>query len=1067
MARIIKIDPVVTVYNEELDQHFPAVPISKPGYYSAEVTIPPNTGEDEVEWWFEAWAKEGTAVPYPTGVKVLVLQGYATEYEYHPVLELHANPTSIGPEGGTVVIVTDFNGVTEWTVNWYNGTTLLKTETVVDGEPGVPPADPGTVPQYHEFSGWDKAYAEITEDTDIYAEFQPLPQLALTLSNGDTVEAITDSDVAACCSTAIASSNITVNGVTFQKNQVVGVEFGPGWTRTDIPDNFLRLFANLTSLSAIPSCITSIGTYFLDSCSKFNSPLTIPASVTSIERSFLDGCKAFNQPLVIPNGVKSIGIYFLAGCSVFNQSLTIPASVTNIGNNFLNASVVFNSSLTISNGVTTIGSNFLMGCKAFNQPLVIPDSVTSIGGNFLSDCPNFNQPLTISNGVTSIGDSFMYLCNAFTGPLNVSANFVNVIANTATILSTTSALALMYTTGVTIKGLDATQFATLRTKLADRTASPFRKLWHNGPPKLVLTLANNTKVNAVSDDDVNACCIPVASTITANGVNFQKDQVKTVEFGPGWTRTDIPDNFLRNFNGLEAIDTLVFYITSIGNGFLQGCTKFNQILKASSMVIPDSVTSVGDGFLASCTQFNRQVIISNGVTSVGDDFLSNCASFNQPLTIPNGVTSIGNDFLANCNAFVYPLTIPASVTSIGNNFLANCNAFTGPLMVSASFIDAVNSSNNTLSAMSSHGQAAIYTVGVEIAGLDASQFTALQAKLPDITTGPFRKLIPYELPISFTLPMVAIYTGTDNPNLRVAMDTHVSVLPLPANFDQTLYDFIRSRFSSRGTIFPVSTIIASPSDTKLVTAYSELPSIDPTQRYLWDDQWDVRDTNFNNEEFMLPLVMNEILEGGNITGPVPIMGSLCNYWTPSNVSYELWTLNRGGSIISTKLIDSDSGASITSPNSIVAMTFDLAPIEVEIDVYGTIVMNETDSPANHGIWNYYESDPTMVMNFGIMVDQDEKVYQTQFNIISVPFGTMLSWEYMRDKLSTMLTNGHNHALADNLIDSALISMRSLGSAYMGETQISPGNDFSFMETIPSEHGDICLNQAIMTIAIKI
>jgi hypothetical protein len=109
MAKIIMLYPTVTLYNEELDQHFSLTPTADPGKYTGPITIPKNTTDDDILWEFEAWAKEGTAAAFATGLKVQILQTYATEYEYYKVNSIGASHETIGPEGSTVVITVDFN----------------------------------------------------------------------------------------------------------------------------------------------------------------------------------------------------------------------------------------------------------------------------------------------------------------------------------------------------------------------------------------------------------------------------------------------------------------------------------------------------------------------------------------------------------------------------------------------------------------------------------------------------------------------------------------------------------------------------------------------------------------------------------------------------------------------------------------------------------------------------------------------------------------------------------------------------------------------------------------------
>lgn len=125
-----------------------------------------------------------------------------------------------------------------------------------------------------------------------------------------------------------------------------------------------------------------------------------------------------------------------------------------------------------SSAVTTIGSGFLRECASFNQPLALPDTVTTIGDNFLQGCSSFLQPLTIPATVRTISVSyFMNNCYSFIGPLTINSP-ASISADTFA-LATALSTAPMYTTGVTLQGLNASLW---KSTLDDRTSSPFRKL---------------------------------------------------------------------------------------------------------------------------------------------------------------------------------------------------------------------------------------------------------------------------------------------------------------------------------------------------------------------------------------------------------------------------------------------------------------------------------------------------------------------------------------------------------------------------------------------------------------
>jgi hypothetical protein len=149
------------------------------------------------------------------------------------------------------------------------------------------------------------------------------------------------------------------------------------------------------------------------------------------------------------------------------------------------------------------------------------------------------------------------------------------------------------------------------------------------------------------------------------------------------TVTWIGDNFMSDCTSFGSIPsggtssggTLTLQAaTSIGNYFMNGCSKFNKPL-----TLP-AVTSIGSNFLNGCSDFTSPLTLG-AVTSIGDNFMANLTGFNNTLTIA-GAASIGNNFMSRCTSFNQELELPA-VTSIGYNFLNGCSSFDQPLTLGA------------------------------------------------------------------------------------------------------------------------------------------------------------------------------------------------------------------------------------------------------------------------------------------------------------------------------------------------------------------------------------------------
>lgn len=242
-----------------------------------------------------------------------------------------------------------------------------------------------------------------------------------------TVEVATEEDFIEL-SFGTNGSDLTINNTTVNKDWIKEVTVGDGVQY--LPDNFLYGCMYLTTVN-LPSTIHYIGDSVLQNCTLLNSPITL-------------------------TNVVYIGASFLSGCSQFNQTISLPK-------------------------IERIENFFMSNCNAFNSSLVINDNCRLIGTTFLSNCLNFAQPISIPSGLETAswitsnpGTQFLSSCGKFTGPVVCNGPVDSTKIPTATsILSTTDANAVMYTTGVTLTGPYAQAW---KDALPDRTSSPYRKL---------------------------------------------------------------------------------------------------------------------------------------------------------------------------------------------------------------------------------------------------------------------------------------------------------------------------------------------------------------------------------------------------------------------------------------------------------------------------------------------------------------------------------------------------------------------------------------------------------------
>ena len=215
-----------------------------------------------------------------------------------------------------------------------------------------------------------------------------------------------------------------------------------------------------------------------------------------------------------------------------------------------------------------------------------------------------------------------------------------------------------------------------------------------GAPIVTLTLANKSTVEITKMSDLYNLSnyLPGSTRINVAGKTFAKQDVVKIEF---WNPDDFDKdhpapvvtslkNFARNFTRLTEIDRIPSTVAGADclNGFLAGCTSFNQELS-----IPAGVTGARclREFLAGCTSFNHPVDVPAGVKGNGclERFLSGCTSFNSVVTLPSGVTGdrCMLRFLERCTSFNQAVNIPSTVSGQQSldHFLYGCTKFNKPV----------------------------------------------------------------------------------------------------------------------------------------------------------------------------------------------------------------------------------------------------------------------------------------------------------------------------------------------------------------------------------------------------
>ena len=435
----------------------------------------------------------------------------------------------------------------------------------------------------------------------------------------------------------LTDSVLTISGTGAMINYEMN-----NYNNNDFPAPWSSYRSSITS-AVINECVTSIGEWAFDGCSKLTS-IIIPNTVTSIGNGAFYGCSSLTS-VKIPNSVTSIGNGAFYGCSGLT-SVTIPNSVTSIGSGAFNnvPNIAYEGTATGSPWGAKCVNGFvdgwfvysdntrttLLACSAVaTGEITIPNSVTSIGNSAFENCIGLTS-VEIPNSVTNIGERTFSGCSKLTS-VTIPNSVLSIGSNA---FSSCSKL-----TSVHISDL-ATW---CKIAFGSSSANPLfyaHKLYLNG--ELVTDLVIPNSVTSIGDyafyDCTGLTSVTIPNSVTSIG---------NVAFGgcSGLTSVTPPNS-----------------VTSIGNYAFQNCTGL------TSVTIPNSVTSIGNYAFQNCTGLTS-VTIPNSVTSIESSVFHSCTGLTS-VTIPNTVTSIGSYAFAYCTGLT-SVTIPNSVTSIESSAFYN------------------------------------------------------------------------------------------------------------------------------------------------------------------------------------------------------------------------------------------------------------------------------------------------------------------------------------------------------------------------------------------------------------
>lgn len=180
-----------------------------------------------------------------------------------------------------------------------------------------------------------------------------------------------------------------------------------------------------------------------------------------------------------------------------------------------------------------------------------------------------------------------------------------------------------------------------------------------------------------------ALCVPV---ITADIVNNENLTISTYADAT----TDGFEYVINTTQGYVAItgysgsatDIVIpseiegYPVTIIGNkafNAMNVSNNFQQLLKVTSISIPNTITTIDEYAFYDCTSLIN-INIPDSVTYIGNNAFSYCKSLTN-IIIPNSVTYIGKYAFQGCSS-LFNINIPDSVTIIDNGTFYGCTSLT-------------------------------------------------------------------------------------------------------------------------------------------------------------------------------------------------------------------------------------------------------------------------------------------------------------------------------------------------------------------------------------------------------
>ena len=100
-------------------------------------------------------------------------------------------------------------------------------------------------------------------------------------------------------------------------------------------------------------------------------------------------------------------------------------------------------------------------------------------------------------------------------------------------------------------------------------------------------------------------------------------------------------------------------------------------LKATKIIIPNSVSYIGDNCLRNCKTI-KEVIIPNSVVNINTGCFESCQALKE-INIPDSVDFLWNECFVNCNSLI-EITIPSLITNINAHCFHGCTSLSNIIL---------------------------------------------------------------------------------------------------------------------------------------------------------------------------------------------------------------------------------------------------------------------------------------------------------------------------------------------------------------------------------------------------